>query len=166
MNGIFVLPSSTRIQFQKISTYQACFCIKIWANIVAGNRFIQLCLSCQVFFCILIPRISKHPPPVQQSLIHRLLLPFQKHLQLKYNRRQNISSDNPQEKNKHREWNLHYKKNTWHERHIWMHLFPATMFARIVILNNTWYVEIFRNWIQELKTEERIFRYIQDLVEL
>ena len=51
MNGIFVLPSSTRIQFQKISTYQVCFCIKIWANIVAGNRCIQICLSCQVFFC-------------------------------------------------------------------------------------------------------------------
>ena len=51
MNGIFVLPSSTRIQFQKISTYQVWFCIKIWANIVAGNRCIQLCLSCQVFFC-------------------------------------------------------------------------------------------------------------------
>ena len=24
--------------------------VTIWANIVAGNRFIQLCLSCQVFF--------------------------------------------------------------------------------------------------------------------
>ena len=48
MNGIFVLPSSTRIQFQKI--FQVWFCIKIWANIVAGNRCIQLCLSCQVFF--------------------------------------------------------------------------------------------------------------------
>ena len=35
----------------KISTYQVCFCIKIWANIVAGNRCIQICLSCQVFFC-------------------------------------------------------------------------------------------------------------------
>ena len=35
----------------KDSTYQVWFCIKIWANIVAGNRCIQICLSCQVFFC-------------------------------------------------------------------------------------------------------------------
>ena len=35
----------------KISTYQVWFCIKIWANIVAGNRCIQICLSCRVFFC-------------------------------------------------------------------------------------------------------------------
>ena len=29
----------------KISTYQVWFCIKIWANIVAGNRCIQICLE-------------------------------------------------------------------------------------------------------------------------
>ena len=50
MNGIFVLPSSTRIQFQKISTYQVWFCITISRNIVVGYRCIQLFLSTPGFF--------------------------------------------------------------------------------------------------------------------
>ena len=105
----------------------------------------------------LIPRISKHPPPVQQSLIHRLLLPFQKHLRLKYNRRQNISSDNPQEKNKHREWNLHYKKIPGTRD-----IFECTCFQRQCELI-FWYKNIPGMWKSfgtefELKTEVRKFR--------
>ena len=84
-------------------------------------------------------------------------------LALKYDRRQNISDDNRQVKHKHEEWNLHYEKKPGVERNSWMHLFPTTMFNQIVTYLTC---RIFWNWIQELKTEERIFRYIQDLVEL
>ena len=71
----------------------------------------------------------------------------------------------PARKHKHGEWNLHYEKKSGVERNSWMHLYPTTMFREIVIQNHTPHVEISWNWIQELKTEERIFRYIQDLVE-